>query len=202
MTAALLVAVRWQSQQLKRLSVILMPDILTASERAAIADAIAAGRINRIPAGVSATAVDYVWDGKSLVQTDGGSKCWRKNRLNFKRQTKPEAAERRDRVCALVLQGWTRSAIAKDIGVSERAVTHHIAALRAAGRLPKIEQFDHLRKLAEAKTKQAEERRRQVLVMWKDGQTWQDIATALGVTFSCVKRDVLILRRQGHRRAA
>src|SRR5690606_39116088 len=43
-----------------------MPDPLTASERALIDAALSAGRVQRIPTGVSGEAL-YRWDGKDLV---------------------------------------------------------------------------------------------------------------------------------------
>jgi DNA-binding NarL/FixJ family response regulator len=181
-----------------------MPDILTPSERAAIADAIAAGKINRIPAGVSATAVDYVWDGRSLVQVDGKSMHWRHRRKNpiGRQARKPEASERRDRVCAMSLQGIRQEDIAAELGISSRQVKAHVAILREAGRLPPCDRAALARETARARREKTEERRQQVRVLWQAGETWQAIADTLGINFTCVKRDILMLRRAGHKRDA
>jgi DNA-binding CsgD family transcriptional regulator len=160
-----------------------MPDILTASERAAIADAIAAGKINRIPAGVSATAVDYVWDGRGLVQADGGSKCWRKQpRIHFAKRK--GTAERRQRICALTLQGWTQEAIARELGVSTKCVRSNVAELRKAELLPPPPPVKAWRQSQERQARQAK-----VAALRAEGKTQREVAAILGVKLNLVKSD-------------
>lgn len=181
-----------------------MPDIITPSERAAIDRAIAAGVTKHIPTGQMATAVEYILDGSHLVHADGGSNHWRNQKATRygERAKPPVVTQRRDRVCAMMLQGIKQVDIAAELGISARQVKKHVAVLREAGRLPPCDRARLARDMAEAKMKRADERRQKVLVMWQAGQTWQSIADALGVNFACVKRDILLLRRAGHRKEA
>jgi DNA-binding NarL/FixJ family response regulator len=159
-----------------------MPDIITPTERAAINRFLAAGAVTRVPMGQMATAVEYVWDGSKIVQADGLSQSWRRNRLKFgNRAKKPETTERRDRICALSLQGMKQEDIAAEVGISVRQVKKHVSVLREAGRLPPPDR---------GKPRRNPERKDQIRQMREAGVMQKDIAAALGVTLSSVKHYV------------
>jgi DNA-binding NarL/FixJ family response regulator len=160
-----------------------MPDLITPTERAAINRFLATGAVTRVPTGHMATAVEYVWDGTQIVQANGPSQHWRhQKRINFGNRAKQtEVTERRDRICALSLQGMMRDEIAAEVGISVRQVTKHLSVLREAGRLPPLDR---------GKSTRNDERKEKIRQMREAGHLQKDIAAALGVTLSSVKHYV------------
>jgi DNA-binding NarL/FixJ family response regulator len=166
-----------------------MPDIITQTERAAINRFLAAGVVTRVPMGQMATAVEYVWDGSKIIEASGNSLSWRNQpRIQFgRRGQKPETTQRRDRICALSLQGMKQEDIAAEVGISVRQVKEHMSALRKNGRLPPPDR---------GKPRRNPERKDQIRQLREAGVMQKDIAAALGVTLSSVKHYVTQIIRE------
>ncbi|WP_444666186.1 helix-turn-helix domain-containing protein [Cereibacter changlensis] len=109
---------------------------ISDSDRALIDAALAAGRLRRIPRGVSGLPV-AVWDGAKLVypEKDGGPSP--KQGLSFARTTAPpELRARRAAVASLHAQGLCVTAIAAELGVHPQRVRDDHAVLRLAPHKP------------------------------------------------------------------
>ena len=109
---------------------------ISDSDRALIDAALAAGRLRRIPRGVSGLPV-AVWDGAKLVypEKDGGPAP--KQGLSFARTTAPpELRARRAAVASLHAQGLCVTAIAAELGVHPQRVRDDHAVLRLAPHKP------------------------------------------------------------------
>jgi transposase len=92
------------------------------------------------------------------------------------REQPTEAEARRQRVAALVAEGWTHRAIAAELGVDVRTVAAHRAALEGS------------------RAERIRRRRERVRVLVAAGCTTRQVERALGVSRSVVLRDQRALR--------
>lgn len=115
-----------------------MPDVLTPEERAAIA-AFPAGRIQRIPRGVSGLQA-WVWDEKSERIVDPNGLKWTPWGVKKRKTPKPPKKGLREKnreINASIDAMWRDGAKSADIaavfGISAPAVLQRVSKMRARG---------------------------------------------------------------------
>lgn len=167
---------------------------IDAQERRLIDEAIAAGKVEKIPTGKSAFAEDYVWEGDRNSSHGVGklvsvvprtfkerkaryNKAWgRRNSLN------PETIRVREEVLRLTKQGLSYSQVGEALNISKRSVNSHCQALRKAGRL-------ELRSSNGMTVAEVQARREDVLKHLNEGLSYREVGKLLGVSKNIVQSD-------------
>lgn len=116
-----------------------MPDDICAQDQALIAAALAAGKVQCIPRGVSGVPLPVYQ--KSGHLTDGPAAGWRASISNFHKGSAgrkagyvtPEVAARRIRVREMYVKGMTTAEIAGIEGALPEVIRRDLAALRKKG---------------------------------------------------------------------
>jgi len=107
-----------------------------------------------------------------------------------------EAEHRRDRVLGLGLEGKTPAEIEKELDIDEEVISEDLGTLRKKAEGPVREK---LRQMDESEEKEdrirTAERRKDVMLLRRDGGTIHGIAQALGVTPSTVQGDLNALKK-------
>ncbi len=174
-----------------------------ANERQLIDEAIAAGKVQKIPQGKSAFTEDYVWEGDKnnphgfgkLVPVNPMTLQERRKKFNknFTTQRKkcPEIEFRRKEVLRLVNEGYTGPEIAKYLGLNRKTVQGYRADLVKRGLLEKCVPGGTMSQ------SQLDRRREKVRELVLAGHTNAQIAEALSCGKSAVAADRLSLRQAG-----
>lgn len=168
-----------------------MSDSLNAAERAAIAEALEAGRVTRCAPGETAHP-GYVWDEErqALVSRDpeitrwGGALARSVPRRRPPQAPDPEIVARRARVAALAGAGLTRPQIAARLDLAVHIVNSDLHRLGVG--------TGQRRRTPQA----LRERREKVRVMRAREMSRQEIADHLGVPLSTIRSDLDVLRRE------
>lgn len=166
---------------------------LSPMDRSLIDQAVSAGRVRRIPSGVSGLPLP-VWKNGQLIY----------DAADFSRRGAVAASRNRPtqriRVAALRRQGASISQIAEAEGISEGAVKSHLkrSGLGVSSLTPE-ERKAQSRKAnaARADVIAANVRRDQVCALLQQGLRQADVMRRFGMSKTMISDDVRILREQG-----
>lgn len=166
---------------------------ISESDRALIRAAEAAGRVRRIPRGMSGLPMP-VWNGKDLVYQDGHDPMRAGVKSHFMTARSgyvdPAVTERRKRVTEMHRQG-----------------KHVVEIAEALSFSPNVIRMDHLRLgilpnpapisgASAAQRAEIAKRRRSVAIMRASAMSAVQIADALKVSIGVIESDFRVLRRQ------
>jgi hypothetical protein len=101
--------------------------------------------------------------------------------MNVKLSQKVAIAQRRQQVAELTLDGWTQSAIAAQLGLTQAAISKDLKQIRLAWRESSIRDFDELRSQELAKLDRIE---REAWAAWRRSQEPAQTATVDGTAGS------------------
>jgi predicted transcriptional regulator len=111
--------------------------------------------------------------------------------MGRKPRTAMAVSQRRASIAELYLQGWTQSAIAEQLGISQPAVSQHLTAIHARWRASAIRDFDEARLLELQKLDRIE---REAWAGWERSQKPEQSARITGQGGS--ERSVKYVRNQ------
>lgn len=171
--------------------------------RRLIDEAVAAGRITRVPQGVS--AIPYpVWSGKenALVEVNPKTAVML-NREAMMRGVKASIAKRqeksanlREQIAAKVSEGLAVCQIARALGINRKTVSRHTIEMRGGKGL----RGANLREIQKERVEVAAARRAKVWALYLEGRTHQQIAELVGSSRKRVAKDLTMMRK-AHRTA-
>lgn len=173
---------------------------VTDEERRLIDEAVAAGKVQKIPTGKSALDDEYIW-GKTtrgsfglvlknpLTRAEALAKF--KTRLGSSVRTDPRVVERRAEVLRLTREGFSARVIADFLGCSSSAVKKDREYWQNSDQLPKLSSSGGLSKA------DIQQRREKVLELIKAGMSHSQIADHLGVGKGAVSNDRVVLKAEG-----
>jgi DNA-binding CsgD family transcriptional regulator len=173
---------------------------VTDEERRLIDEAVAAGKVQKIPTGKSALDEEYIW-GKTtrgsfglvlknpLTRAEALAKF--KKRVGSSVKTDPRVVDRRAEVLRLTREGFTAQVIADFLGCSKAAVKNDRNHWQSRGELPKLSSSGG------QSQEDVQQRRAEVLTLIKSGLTNRQIAERLGVGKGAVAGDRVVLKAEG-----
>lgn len=178
---------------------------IDAEERRLIDEAVAAGRVEKVPTGRMATHTEFVWQGDAdhhgigklvpkepMTRAEALAKFKSQNVGRRFTQADPRIVHRRAEVLRLTREGYAAPVIAECLGVNAPTVKRDREHWRKKGELPKLSSGSN-GKSVEA----IGERRERVLALLIEGKTSQEIADELGETKPSIMSDRLALRVAG-----
>ncbi len=172
---------------------------LSANVRRLIDEAVAAGRITKVPPCASGIPVP-VWDDKTkqLVEVNPKTAIERHREVMARgikaaQTNKARAEKRKEAIIALAAQGKGVMQIAAETGYDRKTVSKHLATARGID--PKSASASALAANRKARVEAAQDRRSRVWALHIDGRTHDQIAAIMGSTAKRIAKDIYMMRR-------